>query len=105
MLQEEIDNFIHINLQKAAEAVAIHANKKIDNGDVVLIYGASSLIAQVLKTAHDSGKQFRVIVVEGRPRSEGKSMLRFLVRCGISCSYVYIGSASHAMAEVCFRKI
>ncbi|CAG5128192.1 unnamed protein product [Candidula unifasciata] len=98
-LRDEIDNFIQVNIIKAAEAVAFYANTKIDNGDVILIYAASSLIGQVLKTAYKGGKRFRVIVVEGRPRSEGKSMLRCLVRCGIPCSYIYIGSASHAMNE------
>ncbi|BFZ11099.1 hypothetical protein BsWGS_14138 [Bradybaena similaris] len=99
-LRAEIDNFIQENIIKAAEAVAFYANAKIDNGDVILIYAASSLIGQVLKTAYKKeGKRFRVIVVEGRPRSEGKSMLRYLVRCGIPCSYIYIGSASHVMNE------
>ncbi|XP_012943705.1 translation initiation factor eIF-2B subunit delta isoform X1 [Aplysia californica] len=98
-LQEEIESFIHVNLVMAAKGVAEFAIAKIDDDDVILVYAASSLIAKVLKAAHDSGKRFRVIVVEGRPRTEGKSMLRFLVRCGIMCSYVYIGSASHAMSE------
>ncbi|GFO09977.1 translation initiation factor eif-2b subunit delta [Plakobranchus ocellatus] len=98
-LQDVIDTFIQENILKASEAVALYANSKIVDGDVILVYAASSLICQVLKTAHVKGKKFRVIVVEGRPRTEGKSMLRFLVRCGIPCSYIYIGSATHAMGE------
>lgn len=98
-LQEVIDTFIEDNIMKASEGVAHYANSKIVDGDVILVYAASSLICQVLRTAHSKGKKFRVIVVEGRPRTEGKSMLRFLVRCGIPCSYIYIGSATHAMGE------
>ncbi|GFS25115.1 translation initiation factor eIF-2B subunit delta [Elysia marginata] len=98
-LQDVITTFIEDNIMKASEGVAHYANSKIVDGDVILVYAASSLICQVLKTAHNKGKKFRVIVVEGRPRTEGKSMLRFLVRCGIPCSYIYIGSATHAMGE------
>ncbi|RUS70082.1 hypothetical protein EGW08_022157 [Elysia chlorotica] len=98
-LQEVIDTFIEDNIMKASEGVAVQAMTKIVDGDVILVYAASSLICQVLKMAHSKGKKFRVIVVEGRPRTEGKSMLRFLVRCGIPCSYMYIGSATHAMGE------
>ncbi|KAK3715789.1 hypothetical protein RRG08_052199 [Elysia crispata] len=98
-LQGVIDTFIEDNIMKASEGVAVQAMTKIVDGDVILVYAASSLICQVLKMAHSKGKKFHVIVVEGRPRTEGKSMLRFLVRCGIPCSYVYIGSATHAMGE------
>ncbi|CAL1539131.1 unnamed protein product [Lymnaea stagnalis] len=100
-LQELIDNFKEEKIEKAAEAIKQFASDaKISDDDVIMVYAASSLISKVLQHAHSSGKQFRVIVVEGRPRTEGKTMLRFLVRCGIPCSYVYLGSATHAMGEV-----
>ncbi|KAK6960001.1 translation initiation factor eIF-2B subunit delta [Biomphalaria glabrata] len=99
-LQKLIDEFITEKIIGASKTIAEYSKAKINNNDVILIYAGSSLIARVLKDAHKAGKKFRVIVVEGRPRTEGKTMLRFLVRCGIPCSYIYIGSAVYAMSEV-----
>lgn len=50
--------------------------------------------------AHTAGKQFRVIVVDGRPWLEGKEQLRRLSRHGIECSYILINALSYVMPEV-----
>ncbi|KAH9492001.1 Eukaryotic translation initiation factor 2B, subunit 4 delta, 67kDa [Bulinus truncatus] len=99
-LQNLIFEFITEKIVGASKTVAEYSKAKINDNDVILIFAGSSLISKVLKEAHRAGKKFRVIVVEGRPRTEGKTMLRFLVRCGIPCSYTYIGSAVYAMSEV-----
>ena len=54
----------------------------------------------MLCDAHDKGIDFSVIVIDGRPKLEGREMLRRLVRHGIKCSYVLINVASYVMKEV-----
>ncbi|CAG2188467.1 EIF2B4 [Mytilus edulis] len=54
---------------------------------------------QNLIDTHEHGIKFRVIVIDGRPRLEGKEMLRRLVRAGIKCSYMLINAVSYAMQE------
>ena len=53
-----------------------------------------------LKRAHDVGKRITVIVVDARPRMEGKTMLSRLVEHGISCSYVLLNAVSYIMKQV-----
>ena len=47
------------------------------------------------------GTSLRVIIVDSRPRLEGKKMLESLSRAGISCTYIMINSLSYVMKEVC----
>ena len=35
-------------------------------------FSSSSLVLKILKDAHDAGKKFRVVVVDSRPKFEGR---------------------------------
>ncbi|XP_034193992.2 eukaryotic translation initiation factor 2B subunit delta isoform X2 [Osmia lignaria lignaria] len=95
-----IDTYILEQIQLADKAISITIQTKISNGDVILTYGYSSLIHKILLDAHTAGKQFRVIVVDGRPWLEGKEQLRRLAKSGIECSYILINALSYVMPEV-----
>lgn len=99
-LQDIIDTYISEQIQLAGEAISQRIESKILNGNVILIYGFSSLIYKILVDAHDAGKQFCVIVVDSRPRLEGKEQLRRLVKYGLDCSYVLINAVSFVMPKV-----
>lgn len=99
-LQGVIDTYISDQINKADEAISITMRSKILDGDVILTYGYSSLIHQILVEAHTAKKQFRVIVVDGRPWLEGKEQLRRLAKHGIECSYILINALSFIMPEV-----
>ena len=100
-LIESIDNYINIKIELPAEAISsfVIDDKKIVKNDVIVVYACSSLVLRVLSEAHKSGIKFRVIVIDGRPRMEGKEMLRRLVKVGIKCSYMLISAVSYAMQE------
>ncbi|XP_071112004.1 translation initiation factor eIF2B subunit delta-like isoform X1 [Haliotis cracherodii] len=98
-LNDSIDSFIHEKVLMAGKAISIYAGPKITDGDVIVVYACSSLIKRVLCDAHQQGRKFRVIVIDGRPKMEGKEMLRRLVKAGIQCTYVLINSASYVMQE------
>ncbi|XP_013413098.2 translation initiation factor eIF-2B subunit delta-like [Lingula anatina] len=98
-LNEVIEDFLQEKIVLAGEAISQTALQKIQDGDVLLVFGCSSLIRKILCDAHSKGRQFRVIVVDGRPKLEGREMLRRLVRHGIKCSYVLINTASYVMQE------
>lgn len=99
-LCEAINTYIREQIEMAGEAISIAVQAKIENGDVILTYGCSSLIQNILLGAHESGKKFRVIVVDGRPLMEGREMLRRLVAAGIKCTYSLIATTSFIMASV-----
>jgi len=58
------------------------------------------LVNHILCEAHEKSRKFRVIVVDSRPRLEGREALRRLVRRGISCTYVLISALSYVLPEV-----
>ncbi|XP_031842863.1 eukaryotic translation initiation factor 2B subunit delta [Nomia melanderi] len=95
-----IDTYIHEQIELADKAISLTIQKKISHGDVILTYGYSSLIHKILLDAHTANKQFRVIVVDGRPWLEGKEQLRRLAKHGIECSYILINALSYVMPEV-----
>ncbi|XP_072042450.1 translation initiation factor eIF2B subunit delta-like [Amphiura filiformis] len=101
ILCEAIDNYVREKIILAAEAISkSYASQKIIDGDVILIFGCSSLIRKVLCDAQTAGKRFRVIVVDSRPKLEGKEQVRRLIEHGIKCSYVLMNSVSYMMQEV-----
>ncbi|XP_061889709.1 LOW QUALITY PROTEIN: translation initiation factor eIF-2B subunit delta [Entelurus aequoreus] len=95
-----IDSYINEKIVLAAKAIAEIAIEKISDGDVILVYGCSSLVNHILCEAFDMGRKFRVIVVDSRPRLEGREALRRLVKKGIRCTYVLISVVSYILPEV-----
>ncbi|XP_071394084.1 translation initiation factor eIF2B subunit delta isoform X2 [Centroberyx affinis] len=99
-LQSCIDRYIDEKIILAAKAIAKYAIEKISDGDVILVYGCSSLVNHILCEAFEKSRKFRVIVVDSRPRLEGREALRRLVQRGISCTYVLISAVSYILPEV-----
>jgi len=97
---EAVDAFAYENIELAAKQIAITANGKIKDGEVILTYGCSSLILQVLARAKQSGRQFRVVVADGRPRYEGVEMARRLTAVGIVVHYAQVTTLPYVMPEV-----
>uniref|UniRef100_H2ZT33 Translation initiation factor eIF2B subunit delta n=1 Tax=Latimeria chalumnae TaxID=7897 RepID=H2ZT33_LATCH len=99
-LQEWIDKYVQEKIHLAAQAISRSAYEKIIDGDVILVYGCSSLVNCILCDAHERGRKFRVVVVDSRPRLEGREALRRLVRKGIHCTYIMISAVSYILTEV-----
>lgn len=96
-LIDVIDMYINNDMRKAWDAICMKVNEKIVNGDIILIYGCSSLVRKILLEANQDGKKFSVIIVDSRPLLEGREMLRKLVSAGIKCTYVLINGLSFVM--------
>lgn len=99
-LQTCIDSYINEKIILAAKAIYEYAIEKISDGDVILVYGCSSLVNHILCEAFEKSRKFRVIVVDSRPRLEGREALRRLVHRGIRCTYVLISALSYILPEV-----
>ncbi|XP_037822488.1 translation initiation factor eIF-2B subunit delta [Lucilia sericata] len=95
-----IDTYIENQIFKAAQAINSMMQKKINNGDVILTFGCSSLINYICEEAQARKVDFRVIVVDSRPFCEGQELLRRLTANEIPCSYVLINAVSFVMPEV-----
>ena len=97
-----IDNYLRNRIELSDQLIAQHGCTKIMNkGDVILIFGHSSVVGKTLIKAHcEAKKRFRVIVVDSRPFLEGRKMLEKLVEVGIECTYIHLNSIGHVMKEV-----
>eukprot|EP00055_Hartaetosiga_balthica_P013589 m.70463 g.70463 ORF g.70463 m.70463 type:complete len:466 (-) comp8310_c0_seq1:616-2013(-) len=95
-----VDTFIENRIKRSQISIAKHANKKIKDNDVLLVFGASTLILNVLKYVHEVEKtNFRVIVIDSRPSFSGRRQLKQLAEMGISCKYSLISGLSYAIRE------
>uniref|UniRef100_A0A7N0SZU2 Translation initiation factor eIF2B subunit delta n=1 Tax=Kalanchoe fedtschenkoi TaxID=63787 RepID=A0A7N0SZU2_KALFE len=99
-LQSEISRFISEKIILADKVIVKHAVTKIRDGDVLLTFGSSSAVEMIIVHAHELGRQFRVVIVDSRPKLEGQSLLRRLVGKGIACTYTHVNAVSYVLHEV-----
>ncbi|KAI9136081.1 hypothetical protein BKA69DRAFT_1106346 [Paraphysoderma sedebokerense] len=98
-LINRIDQYIRERITLADEAIISNSMQKIHDGDVILTYARSSIVQKLLLEAHGKGIDFRVIVVDSRPKYEGKELLKVLSSAGIRCTYVMINAVGWAIQE------
>lgn len=99
-LLDSIDTYVREQIDKAAESIRITVQNKISDGDVILTFGCSSVILNILMEATKSKRDFRVIIVDARPWHEGREMLRRLAANGIKSTCVLINAVGFIMPEV-----
>lgn len=96
-----IDNYIRNRIDLSDQLIAQHGGSKIADGDVILTFAHSNVVAGTLIRAHqEAGRKFRVVVTDSRPFLEGRKMLQRLVDAGIDCTYLHMNSVGHVMKEV-----
>lgn len=105
IIVDAIDDFIKDEIILSRQAIVVSSLKKINENDIILTLGCSPIVKHVLSHAAQKGKKFKVIVVDTRPRFEGREMLEFLVKNNIPSTYILINSISYVMKEVCCFKL
>ena len=99
-LHDLIDRYIEEHVELAGKAISEEAGKMIEDSDVILTYGFSSLVKRILLEAHAAGKKFRVVVLDAHPHCDGLELLRRLVAARIPTTYMLISAAPYIMPEV-----
>ena len=99
-LVSQIDNFIHERLTAADEMIINTAcTNYIEDDDVIVTFAKSQVVERTLLEAKRRGKNFRVIVVDGRPLEEGRNLLRALCEEGIEASYIHLYALDYMMQD------
>lgn len=96
----DIDTFMLEKIVFADKEIVKHAVTKIRDGDVVLTHGYSSVVEMILVRAKEMGKKFRVVVIDSRPKLEGRRLLRSLLSKDIHCTYTHTNAVPYIMQEV-----
>jgi len=98
-LIERGKTFSAISMQ-AREKIAELGQRFVREGGVVLVHGFSRVVLALLKEATRAGKQFTVMVTEGRPNASGCRMAEELIRVGIPTTLVLDSAAAYMMERV-----
>ncbi|KAJ3279044.1 hypothetical protein HK104_001824 [Borealophlyctis nickersoniae] len=101
-LCEKIDEFVRERIEFADKAIVDSElnSGRIKDGDVIMVYAKSSVVLQLLLAAHKKGTNFRVIVIDSRPKVEGRAMAQALGNAGISVTYGWLNSLAYVMKVV-----
>jgi len=99
-LIQAIDEFKESRIRMADLIIADSASNFVADGDIIMTYASSHVVEVMLKKAHDDGKSFRVILVDSRPKFEGRAMLSRLVKYGIDCGYVLLTALAFVLKDV-----
>ncbi|KAI9022234.1 hypothetical protein CLU79DRAFT_751775 [Phycomyces nitens] len=99
-LIQHIEDFIRDRITLADQLIVQYGLQKINDGDVILTYGKSSVVEALLLETKKKGIEFKVIVVDSRPLFEGKHLLKRLSTAGIDCTYYLLSSIYVALKSV-----
>lgn len=86
--------------KRARAAIAEHGERFIRSGSTVLCHGHSRVVLSILRKAAAAGKQFRVIVTEGRPDETGLTMARVLEELRLPVTVVLDSGVGYIMERV-----
>ncbi|KAI8472612.1 MAG: hypothetical protein J3K34DRAFT_384198 [Monoraphidium minutum] len=99
-LLKQLEDFIQEKVVLADQVLVSTAVSKIYDGDVIMVYGYSQVVLEVLLAAHGAGIRFRVVVVDSRPECEGRLLLRRLLAANMAVTYTLLSGLSYAIKEV-----
>ncbi|KAL4440747.1 hypothetical protein ABPG77_000456 [Micractinium sp. CCAP 211/92] len=86
--------------KRARATIAELGERFIRKGATVLVHGHSRVAIAILRKAAAAGKQFSVIVTEGRPDETGLTMARVLEEMRVPTTVILDCAAAYAMERV-----
>lgn len=98
-LVSNADNFVERSL-KAVETIGKIGSHRIRDGDTILTHCNSSVALSIIKTAHQSGKDIKVISTESRPRYQGHLTIGMLNDWGINTELIVDSAVRTIINEV-----
>lgn len=84
----------------ARAAIAELVDRFLADGAVVLIHGFSRVVHAVLLHAAQRGKNFSVVVTEGRPNCDGYHAAAELIQAGIPCTLILDSAVAYSIGGV-----
>ncbi|KAF7135892.1 hypothetical protein RHSIM_Rhsim08G0244100 [Rhododendron simsii] len=98
-LIERAEKFGEISY-KARKIIAMLSQEFIFDGCTILVHGFSRVVLEVLKTAAQSRKLFRVLCTEGRPDRTGLRLSNELTKLDVPVKLLIDSAVAYSMDEV-----
>ncbi|CAK9144675.1 unnamed protein product [Ilex paraguariensis] len=98
-LLERAEKFGEISY-KARKIIAMLSQDFIFDGCTILVHGFSRVVLEVLKTASQSRKLFRVLCTEGRPDRTGLRLSNELAKLDVPVKLLIDSAVAYSMDEV-----
>ncbi|XP_045596084.1 translation initiation factor eIF2B subunit delta isoform X2 [Procambarus clarkii] len=99
-LRTSIDEYVRDNINLASSTIASHAASLIQDGDVILTFGYSALMYEVIEAVYNGGNIVSVVVVDSPYPSSGAAMVKRLSALGVTTYYRLITDVTHIMHKV-----
>ncbi|KAK8743083.1 hypothetical protein OTU49_001513, partial [Cherax quadricarinatus] len=99
-LRTAIDDYLQENINLASSTIASHAASLIDDGDVILTFGYSAVLIEVVEAVCKGGSNISVVVVDSPHPSSGVSMVKKLSSMSVTTYYRLITDVTHIMHKV-----
>lgn len=96
---DQIDSFIREKFTLADELICGSVGRRIGEGDVLLLYGKSSVVEKAVVAAWKAGKRFSVVIVDSRPLFEGRNLAGGLAALGIPMRYCLLSGLAEVLGE------
>lgn len=98
-LLETMEAYAKERIDFADQAIADLALSKLNDKEVVLVYGHSDVIQLLLLKHFWANRNFRVIIIDNRPLLEGRRTLKALREAGVDCTYVLLNALTYVLQE------
>jgi len=96
----KIDNFLETRIVGAIEVITERGANLIQNDDIILTFSKSVSVEEILKKANEQRKDFKVIIVEGRPDRSARNMMERLSALGIKCVFTLTQNVIYLIKDV-----
>lgn len=100
LLQKHLSEYTATNISKAGVEIVEDLLNHIQNGDVIMVFGFSTLLVQALMESKKKGISFEVVVVDGRPKLHGIAMVERLRQEDITCTYSLVSAVPFYIRQV-----
>jgi len=82
LVRSRAEEFLRL-VKEAKREIGNIGSELIDDGDVIVTHSFSSAVLEILRTAREKGKRFKVVLTESAPDYEGLALAGELERLGI----------------------
>lgn len=94
-----IDGFVRERFTLADELICGSVMGRIRDGDVLLLFGKSSVVEKAVVACWRAGKRLSVVVVDSRPLFEGRNLARGLAGLGIPVRYCLLSGLAEVVGD------